>query len=149
MSFSRGTTLFITFLVLTVIYSSTALAGSQTDGSATATTDIKAPTAGDKGTKEPKVYGDQDLKKYKYSGDETQQQEREATIKKKTRQRKREILQEIQIVNAQELPVNEICLKLGVLLKEYDELIGNDKEEQANIAGLKLRIRGLCKLTEE
>lgn len=149
MSFSRGTTLFITFLVLTVIYSSTALAGSQTDGSATATTDIKAPSAGDKETKEPKGYSDQDLKKYKYSGDETQQQEREATIKKKTRQRKIEIFQEIQIVNAQDLPDHEICLKLRDLQKEYDELIGNDKEAQANIAELKLSIRRRCKLTEE
>ncbi len=145
MSSSRGTTLFITFLVLTVIYSSTALAGSQTDGSATATTDIKAPSAGDKGTKEPKVYSDQDLKKYKYSGDETQQQKYEATIKKKTLQRKIEIFQEMQIVTAQDLPDREICLKLRDLQKEYDELIGNDKEDQANIAGLKLDLRRRCK----
>jgi hypothetical protein len=56
----------------------------------------------------------------------------------------KEVIQDMQIAISQDISNDEMCYKLKNLHKELDELIKDDKEEQAQAAGVKLSFRRLC-----
>ena len=100
---------------------------------------------------EPQVYTDQDLKKYKSQGDDINRQinlrekkRQELDIKMERSRRIKEVIQDMQIAISQDISNDEMCYKLKNLHAELDELIKDDKEEQAQAAGVKLSFRRLC-----